>query len=138
MPSSFLPVTYCITKSFDPMRDTVRGYLIDVAQASKTTTYSELASTCRLGLNLGLAHDRAEIGRILGDISKEEHEQGRPLLSVVAVLAETGLPSDGFYRLAESLGLGTVKRLKQDLFGEQEMAKCFAFWRKPSNYQAHK
>ena len=106
-----------------------------MAHAKKTTTYSELAINCQLGLNLSLAHDRAEIGRILGDISQEEYAHGRPLLSVVAVLAETGLPSDGFYRLAELLALGTVKRLKQDFFGEREMGKCFEFWRKPNNYQ---
>lgn len=120
------------------MLDSVREHLIDVAQAQKTITYSELVSNCQLGLDLGLAHDRAEIGRILGDISNEEYEQGRPLLSVVAVLAETGLPSDGFYRLAEALGLGTVKRLKQDFFGEREMAKCFDFWRKPNNYNSYR
>lgn len=120
------------------MQDAVREYLIDLARAGKVTTYSSLAVDCRLGLDLGLAHDRAEIGRILGDISSSEHEQGRPLLSVVAVLAETGLPSDGFYRLAEALELGTVRRLKQELFGELEMARCFAFWSKPGNYSTYR
>jgi hypothetical protein len=120
------------------MNTLVREYLIDVAQANKTTSYQELSNRCRLGLDMSLAHHRAEIGSILGIISDYEYEAGRPMLSVVAVLAETGLPSDGFYRLCEGLGLGTIKRLKEDCFGEQEMAKCFAFWRHARNYQTYR
>ncbi len=117
------------------MHDMVRDRLIEVAQAKKTITYADLVAVCHLQLDLRLDHARAELGRILGDISRAEYEQGRPLLSVVAVLAETHLPSEGFYRLAEQLGLGTAKRLRQNLFGEREMAKCFEFWgesRKPN------
>ncbi len=120
------------------MHATVRAYLIDVASTSKTVTYSELNTRCGLGLDLALAHDRAELGRILGDISSDEHDEGRPLLSVVAVLADTRLPSTGFYNLAESLNFGTAKRLQADLFGEMEMARCFDFWRKPANYRRYR
>jgi hypothetical protein len=122
----------------DAMHATVREYLIDIANTSKTVTYSELNIRCQLGLDLALAHDRAELGYILGDIISDEYDHGRPLLSVVAVLADTRLPSTGFYNLAESLGLGTVKRLQADLFGEMEMARCFDFWRKPTNYRRHR
>jgi len=120
------------------MNDTVREHLIDLAHAGKTVTYQDLAIACGLKLDLSLELHRARIGEILGDISVYEYNAGRPLLSVVAVLAETKLPSDGFYRLAEQLGFGTVKRLKQDLFGEMEMGRCFEFWRRPGNYSESK
>jgi len=62
----------------DTMHITVRDYLIDVASTSKTTTYSALSMHCQFGLDLTLAHDRAEIGCILGDISSEEYNEGHP------------------------------------------------------------
>jgi hypothetical protein len=116
------------------MNATVREYLIDRAYAGKTISYQELPIACGLKLDLSLELHRAQIGRILGDISVYEHQAGRPLLSAVAVLAETKLLSDGFYRLAEQLGIGPVKRLKQDFFGEMKMGRCFKFWRWPRNY----
>jgi len=117
----------------DPMNTVVRDYLINRAHAGKYIFYQDLATACGLKLDMSLELHRAQIGKILGDIGAYEYEAGRPLLSAVAVLAETKLPSDGFYRLAEQLGLGSVKRLKQDLFGETEMGRCFEFWRRPRN-----
>lgn len=118
------------------MHKTVREHLIDIARAKKTTSYSELVAVCRLSLDLSLDRDRAELGRILGDISNEEHAHGRPLISAVAVLSDTGFPSDGFYRLAETLGYGTAKQLERAYFGVKEMNKCSEFWRNPDNYRS--
>lgn len=80
--------------------------------------HSALSTHCQPGLGLTPAHDRAELGRILGDLVNDEHEAGYLLLSVVAVLADTGPRSVSSYNLAESLCFGTVKRLQADLFGE--------------------
>jgi hypothetical protein len=111
-----------------PTHDVVRHRLIEAAQMRKLITYGELVEACNLPLDLRLDHDGAEIGRILGDISRRENEHCHPLLSAVAVLADSRLPSDGFYRLAEELKFGTAKRLRQELFREKEMTKCFNFW----------
>lgn len=59
------------TQLSDTIYATVREYLIDVASTSKTATYPALNMHCQLGLDLTLAHDCTEIGRILGDISSE-------------------------------------------------------------------
>jgi hypothetical protein len=51
---------------------------------------------------------RRRLFAILGQLSFDEHEAGRPLLSVL-VVHKTGdmQPGDGFFELAESLGRDT-------------------------------
>lgn len=63
-----------------------RDMLIQIAQSAADSsealiTYSELAQ--RSGMPLRHEGDVAELSHILGDISRYEHEQERPLLSVV-------------------------------------------------------
>ena len=58
---------------------------------------------------MSLADDRNRIAEILDEISLLEHEQGRPLLSVVVVQIETGRPGKGFYKLATNLRLFSGK-----------------------------
>jgi len=66
------------------MNESVRNKLIEVARAKgeQTITYQELSDQCRLGL---VMHDseyaRAEIGKILGEVSAYEHGHGRPHIS---------------------------------------------------------
>ena len=78
-----------------------------VAREEKTITYSEIAPLA--GLDMELAEDRNSIAEILDEISRHEHDQGRPLLSAVVVHAEGGesggIPGQGFFTLAKSLGL---------------------------------
>lgn len=120
------------------MNHTVRRFLIDLAhqRPEKTIGYQQLADTCDLGLDMSLPHHRQEIGVVLGDISAYEHAHGRPLLSAIVVFKETLDQGDGFYRIAETLGLGSFRRLKADLFGMQQLRASFDFWQDAGNYAA--
>jgi hypothetical protein len=40
----------------------------------------------------------------------------------------------GFYTLCEELGLGSVGKLKKNLFGILEMKRCHDFWGEDANY----
>lgn len=41
---------------------------------------------------------------LLGEISVDEHNSGRPLLSAAAILKADNIPGGGFFSLAEDLG----------------------------------
>lgn len=63
---------------------------------------------------------------MLGEISTEEHEAGRGLLTVVVVhKAGDQKPGPGFFKLAQSLGCNTTDRVQ---FWTNELRKVFDVW----------
>lgn len=76
--------------------------LRNVAARRATITYQEVGDL--IGLDMANPAHRNEIAAILGEISSYEHQHGRPLLSAVVVLAETGWPGQGFFDLARACG----------------------------------
>jgi hypothetical protein len=71
--------------------------------------------------------DRTEIGKILGEISTREHNDGRPMLSVVVVQSETLYPGKGFFNLARELDL---HHGEDDLaFFVKELKKVHEYWK---------
>lgn len=94
----------------------VTAELVTAARYRGTTTYQAIASL--LGLPLKGSHMGREVGQVLGEISEDEHNAGRPMLSAVAVNA-AGRPGPGFFALAVELG-----RLDE---GASEDEK-FRFW----------
>ncbi len=80
----------------------LRKKLCLVAARRRTITYGEVALP--LGLDMGWPPDRDKIAEMLGEISAHEHAKGRPLVSAVVVLAESGWPGGGFFDLARSTG----------------------------------
>jgi len=105
--------------------------LIRAAQYKGVTTYQAIAQI--MGLPLAGSHMGAETGRILGEISEDEHRQGRPMLSAVAG-GVSGLPGQGFFGMAEGLGklpVGATEEQKRR-FWEEEKEAVYATWeRKP-------
>jgi len=93
-------------------------------------TYTELNDECNLGIKFEGDAGRKEIGIILGDISKREFQNNRPLISAVVVSKNSHppKPSDGFYNLARELGL--LKRgEKEEIFYSKELTKVFEYWK---------
>lgn len=64
-------------------------------------SYSEFCD--KLGTIAFDPHD-TRLAHFLGQISTEEDEQGRPLITALVVHKHDGQPGDGFFNLAESLG----------------------------------
>lgn len=60
-------------------------------------------------------------------ISRDEHKAGRPLLSVVVVGKNEGIPRLGFFKLAKELGL--MQGEDQKAFFEEELKKVHEQWR---------
>lgn len=122
------------------MNTYIRNVLIEIARKKQVIFYQELCDKCYLGLNMREnPADRLEIGRLLGEISKHEFQNDRPLLSAL-VLTKGGEEGDGFYKLCEELGITSDwRKLKRDgIFAAQEIQRCFDFWRDNTNYLNYK
>ena len=105
--------------------------LLDAAISKSYVTYGSLARIA--GLDTEFQQDRNTLGDILGAISIFEHENNRPLLSVVAWFSRTPEPSKGFYNLAESLGIYSKKQDK-DSFFITELNKVYDFGGNKENH----
>ena len=92
--------------------------LKEVAQARDKIAYSELAESVHL--------NRRRLGPPLEEICCYEHEQGRPMLSVVAVRKQSGIPAPPFFGLARRLGL--YKGANDLEFFTDELHKVHACW----------
>lgn len=117
------------------MNELVRDHLIEIARKGKTITYQELSDQYKLGLIMrDSEYARAEIGRILAEISTFEHNNGRPLLSSLVITKGDNYQDDGFYKLCEGLGYGNWKKLKSDIsFEIGQMSACHDFWKLNNN-----
>lgn len=88
-----------------------------------------MSDDCKLGLQMRESEfARAEIGRILGEISAYEHENGRTLISSLVISKGDSYQVDDYYKLAEGLGFGKWTKLKNDIsFEIGQMNACFNF-----------
>lgn len=119
------------------MRNDIRLKLIELARLKTPWSYSALNDQLELGLNFENVYDRDLIGEWLGEISRYEHEKGRPLLSSLIIhQSRDREQGDGFYKLCEEL-LGTPwQDLKADeSFEVEKMKECYVFWKNDDNYK---
>lgn len=102
--------------------------LIRAARYRETTTYQAVAEI--MGLPLSGAYMGREIGRILGEISEDEVQQGRPMLSAL-VVGVVGRPSPGFFGLAKRLGrLREDSKEAEQQFWEEEKTAVYETWKR--------
>ena len=118
------------------MNSRVRNKLIQIARTEGSAiSYRRLINQTELGLNLDIKHEKQMLGEILDEISEEEHEAGRPLLSALIMDKKNG-QGDRFYKLCEKLGFGDWKELKKDEdFVGGKQAECYEFWKVDQNYK---
>ncbi|TVL98850.1 MAG: hypothetical protein CV087_20205 [Candidatus Brocadia sp. WS118] len=101
--------------------------LMETAQRAKTITYTEVGNL--VGLDMDDSQQREELAHLLGNISRNEHENHRPLLSVVVVHASgerKGIPGSGFFSLASELEINDGR--DEDMFFAEELKRVFDFW----------
>jgi hypothetical protein len=97
------------------------------ANEGKTITYSDVGS--RIGLDMANEGERFKLGQLLDEVSRHEHAQGRPLLSVVVVHADGDTrPGDGFFVLARELG--KFAGGDKDEFFFAELESTYAAWKR--------
>lgn len=104
--------------------------LVATASSEKATiTYSEVAQL----LNLSMRHteDRQKLAGLLDEISRSEHEQGRPMLSAVVVHKDGNqMPGSGFFDLAQKLNLLNSRSTNSELtFWVEELKSVRNHWK---------
>ena len=90
--------------------------LMTAAECRGIVRYMTIAS--HIGIDTPGNRMAREVGQVLGEVSEDEHNAGRPMLSAVAVSSE-GKPSEGFYVLARKLGK----------LASEDKAAAESFWR---------
>lgn len=100
--------------------------LITAAQYRGLVTYTQVARI--LGIH-SLGHNMArQVGQVLGEISEDEHNTDRPMLSAVAV-GSGGMPGEGFFVLARRLQKFTgANSADERRFWETERERVYEVW----------
>jgi hypothetical protein len=111
------------------MRQDIYENLKSLARSQNLISYSELNEELNLGFDFESPHDRDLIGELLGDISRFEVSQNRPMLSALVVHKEGQSykdPGEGFYKLAHALGRYHGKH--DYLFWAAEVKEVYNYW----------
>ncbi len=107
--------------------DIVKAELVATARHRGTITYQEIAKL--VGFPLEGNYMGAEIGRLLGEISEDEHRRRRPMLSAI-VVTTSGMPGPGFFKLARDLAkLRGTKLADQRAFWKSEVRAVHSTWK---------
>jgi len=106
------------------MHDELYRKLKAVARGRETIHYGNIAPM--LALDMENPADRVRVGEILGEISREEHETGHPMLSAVVTHKEDERPGAGFFELAAELGL--LVGMDTETFFIRELKKVHDYW----------
>ncbi|WP_246010686.1 hypothetical protein [Hymenobacter perfusus] len=122
---------------FLPMTGRVRSHLIRFSRTQVgTTSYLNLVQEAELGLNLEISHEKSRLNEILAEISENEYQAGRPILSCLVKVEGSKGQGDNFYKLCERLGLGEWRELKQqEDFLKNMRRECRAFWQNDDNFE---
>lgn len=118
-----------ITRSgaYGPVDDqAIRERLIVAAKRGEVVHYADLAKA--LGREMKGPNWAVHIGRILGRISSEEADNGRPLLSVIVVSRDTKLPGGGFYNLGQEKHLVEPGE-DEAAFVTRQTRRVYEYWR---------
>ena len=103
-------------------KEEARKAMIAVARREAVIAYSDL--TTRIKSCTLEPHDPG-LARMLGDISMEEDEAGRGMLSAVVVNKRDQRPGPGFFTLARSLGRDATN---EDKCWSEELQKVHDTW----------
>ena len=100
--------------------------LLNAARKKESVPYEEIGQIMGLEAQVGMAK---EIGRLLGEINEDEHNNGRPMLSAVAVELTTRMPGEGFFQFAKELSKfdGETDEDKRE-FWRDEIQRVYEMW----------
>ncbi len=107
--------------------------MINAAQHHGLCTYQEIAQA--VGLPTSGSFMGSAIGGLIGEVSRNEIEQGRPMLSSI-VVGVSSVPGDGYYTWAKDLGLLSDGQ-DQNTFWHSECQKVYELWKIPFHAHPH-
>ncbi len=107
----------------------IREVLITYARKKSMVAYTDLLNEAKVKLDMSVPYERGILGRLLGEISWNEVQEGRPMLSSVAKLKGKNIQSQGFFDLAEDIYNIKLKNSDQRLrFGMEELNRTYDCW----------
>lgn len=110
-----------------PEYNLVRNELIKNAKNRTKVVYMTIARL--IGIEQPGNHMSREVGHVLGEISEDEVNQGRHMLSAVAVKDNDKYPGDGFFTLARQKNLLTENTKQAErAFWENELNAVYQEW----------
>ena len=100
--------------------------LLNAARKKEGVPYEEIGQIMGLEAHVDMGK---EIGQLLGEINEEEHNNGRPMLSAVAVEPTTRMPGEGFFQFAKELRKfhGETDEDKRE-FWRDEIQRVYEIW----------
>lgn len=110
----------------------VRKFLIDQCVKGVPIFYEAIGKM--LNLNFDNPADRLVLIDTLSEISTFEYEQGRPLISAIAIYKQSNDHGQGFYKLCEVLNIGKASDLRDQYFGFTALEDSKKYWQNKSNY----
>lgn len=103
----------------------LKSMLTEAAKKGEPIHYEDIAPL--YGFNYDKDADRAEVGRLLGIISEDELDAGRPMLSAVVVLkGGEAMPGKGFFDLARRRG--RFRGGDEKLYWVSEFQEVCKYW----------
>lgn len=106
------------------MNQVLYAHLCEVARQGGVTRYSEAAPL--IGLDMSISDDRNIISELLDEISRYEHQLGHPLISAVVIHLEDNIPGNGFFTMAQ--GLGLFQGRDRFMFFVEELRRVHDHW----------
>lgn len=115
----------------------VRSHLIRFARHQVgTISYLNLVQEAELGFNLDISHEKGRLNELLAEISEQEYQAGRPVLSCLVKVEGSKGQGDNFYKLCERLGMGEWRSLKQqEDFLKNLRRECRTFWQDEAHFE---
>lgn len=107
----------------DAVRE-VREILVDVARRRDVINYTELTKRVT---SYPLRPDGHDFHAVLGRVSLDEHEEGRPLLTALVVYKSGEMSAgSGFFEMAQTAGFTFND---PDVFWLAELNRVWDYWR---------
>jgi hypothetical protein len=107
------------------MNEELYQTLRKVAAEGQVTHYSIVAPI--VGLDMSHPEDRNQISVLLDAISTHEHQNGRPLLSAVVIHRQDNIPGNGFFQMAQRVGV--YNGGDRYIFFIEELRRVHDYWR---------
>lgn len=116
-----------VSKDEHERLEKVRKFLIDRVKNNSNylITYGELNDECELGFE---PTRYTRLHKMLADVSRYEHENGRPLITSIVIRKTDKKVGDGFYSLAKELGKFKHEDNKE-AFLNRERDELVKYWK---------
>lgn len=110
--------------SWDAAKNEARAFICKYARAGSWTCYEPLARAIK---SIDIDAYGSPMNELLDQIDREEHAEGRPMLTAAVVRQKEGDPGIGFYTLAKDLH-SHYRGLDELAIHSKELQKVHDYW----------